>query len=332
MPGGNNGAGGGGGAELDAERDGWSSNGGDVIFGNDLYLNMDTATINLKTGGSGQGRHWFGTGNGGDIFHQKILSTKDSSPIEVTTIRGTDAAITSFEPNNKGYRPRPGYGINLKAIISEESIFDCQDLNTTLSQQLTIDYTWTITCEKNILGNGYTIAFGPNGAIVIDGDIDVKFDNLEIKDLSDHKIRCINGTEKVTLQTVDIKQDGNYTFSKGELVFMGECSIDAPNFTFKLEDIISPVTIASNTILTMLKNSTLEYDTDSATRLVMADATSTLYLSKATLLARQALTISTGILDTDGLAVVYGIGTLDISGLSDILVRGGLAKVGSIIW
>jgi hypothetical protein len=119
----------------------------------------------------------------------------------------------------------------------------------------------------------------------------------------------------------------------GELVFMGNCSVDAPNFTFKLENIVNPVTIATNAELKMLKNSTLEYNTsDDIDHLVFTDDTSTLSLSKATLLATQPLTLSVGILDTDGLAIVYGVGTLDISGLEDIVVRGGLAKVGNVIW
>ncbi|MBU1008223.1 hypothetical protein KKA53_04045, partial [Candidatus Dependentiae bacterium] len=144
---------------------------------------------------------------------------------------------------------------------------------------------------------------------------------------------CIDDDSILELKNVNWNQDANYTFTKGEIKIYGNCVIDGAGTAFKLEDITRPMTIASNATLKLMPNTTLEYDTNQSNLFVMTDGTSTIHLNNARVLATQSLILQTGVLITDKLGILEGNpGTILIGGLSNIIVGGGLAKVGSVVW
>lgn len=299
------------------------------ITSNALWFESNTSTMSMQGGNGGdQGASSQGGDGGGCEIDQA------TEKCFLTSVLSSPAVTVNPSNGQDGNSGKGGIAKGLKNLISAKQ-FDqplC-DPNLTLSQQLDIDFTWTITRDKNVWGNGYSIVLGPNGEIVIDQGATLHLDNLDLEGINDHNIRCIEDDSKLELKNVNWNQDADYTFTKGELKIDGECTIDGANTCFLLENIAQPVTIASNATLQLMPNVTLEYNTSPANLVVLTDGTSTLYLNNSQLLATQNLNLQTGVLSTEGLGILQGNpGALSVAGLSNIVVRGGLAKVGTIIW
>ncbi|MBU1007608.1 hypothetical protein KKA53_00840 [Candidatus Dependentiae bacterium] len=217
---------------------------------------------------------------------------------------------------------------------STVDVFSYSDPVITLSQRLDIDFTWTITKDKTIFGNGNQVVLGPNGAIVLDGavkggGIRVMFDSLEIEGIGDYDVRCIDDDSEVFLRDVRLNLDSDYTFSKGAMTIDGSCVVDGALTTLLYES-SQPLTINSSSELKIVPRTILEYASTPNNLIQMTSGTSTLHLNNATLLSTEPLSLTTGVLSTEGLAILQGTGQLSIAGLSDIIVRGGLARVGNV--
>jgi len=275
-------------------------------------------------------------GDGGGLFLQSQFVATMVGESSFETIRGNNGI------DGNGLNEGNGGSGGVLYVLSEKMRFVCKlkeffycDPLITLSQTLDIDFTWTITSDKSIFGNGNKIVLGPNGEIVLDGTVKgggvtVQFDNLSIDGIHDYNVRCIDDDSTISLDDVMISMDADYTFTKGAITVAGNCIVDG-GWTKFLYQSTQPLTIGLNAELKFVPHAIFEYDTSPNTLLQMTSGTSVLYLNNATLLATQPLAFSTGVLSTEGLAIVQGDAQLSLAGLSDIIVRGALARVGDVV-
>lgn len=291
-------------------------------------VKSNNTTINLQGGDGGAAGSTPG-GNGGNGGSAEIINDTNNIFFVIASMDSSITVNANDGLNNDGAGgiTRLLFGISVRR--EDQPLYDP---NLTLSQTLSIDYTWTITQNQNIWGNGNTIALGPNGEIVIDNDIMLLLDNLDIENVAENNIRCLNENAEINLNNVTWTQSANYTFTQGTLTIDGDCTINGAYTTFKVEDITKPVTILSGASLNFSTNTTFAYDTSPGNLIVLSSPTSILGLDNATLLATQDLTLQTGILSTNGLAIVQGTGTLSLVGLNDIVARGRIAAVGNVVW
>lgn len=311
------------------------SNSGEIVLADLLALDLigggggnggdDGILFSVGIGGQG--------GNGGDVELDGVLTVKgDETALEISTGGGG----SNGDGGVYGGKGGGGHGVTGIFTIKAtgEDTFTYCDPVITLSQTLDIDFTWTITRDKTIFGNGNQIRLGPNGAIVLDGTVNgggvtVLFDSLEIEGIDDHDVRCIDDDSTIELRDVRLNLDTDYTFTKGAIKIMGNCIVDGTLTTFLYQS-TQPFTIDASSELRFVPKSIFEYDTTPNNLIQMVAGTSILYLDNATLLATRPLTLTTGVLSTEGLGIVRGVGLLSLGGLSDIIVRGGLARVGNV--
>lgn len=305
-----------------------------IVTSSDTTIFELSNAINL-TGGSGGDQGTSSGADGGDggdtniQFETLILSLHTPANTTVTTniTNGTDGAGASGGTK----------GTTLTGLVIEDGITaqsepqPLYDPNLTISQTLSIDFTWTITQNQNIWGNGNTISIDTNGAIVINDNVSLHLDNLNITGVAGNNIRCMGNNATLEMNNVDWTQSANYSFTTGAINFYGDCTITGAWTTFSFQS-TQPITIRPSGSLSIEADTTFEYNTTPANLFVITNQTGVLGLNDAAFVAAQNLTLQNGTLLTDGLAVVQGIGTFSLNGLNNIIVRGRISSVGDVVW
>jgi hypothetical protein len=238
--------------------------------------------------------------------------------------------LSTYGQNSYSISGTGGGTIGDLTLVDIDTPFNFYDSVITLSQNLDVDFTWTISADKQIYGNGNSIILGPSGEIVVDPNLNLYLQNLSLDGVTGFEIRCLDDSSSITLDDVTINLDGNLSFTEGMLVIKGTCIIDGAGKTFLFQS-SEPLLILNGATLKISPQVVFEYDTSPASLLQFGNSASTLFLDSSTLLATQALTLQTGTLSTDGLATLQGVGRLSFGGLGNFVIRGGLLRLGNVV-
>jgi hypothetical protein len=365
------GAGGDGGASALLARNGGSGGGGGkiVLQGDSNVYVGESVLLEIYGGAGGDGESGIGVpepptdsaygGNGGtggavEISSADLIITFSSGSF-LSTQSGSNGSAGSGNPTYAGSGGAGGvtkliYGkivllddarvitsvgsggpsLLYNFTIEDFGAFSYTDPRITLTQQLDINFTWVIDSNKKIYGNGNKIILGASGEIVVNSGVSLLLDNLEVEGVSSTNVRCLGATSLISLQNADFVLSNNYTFGTGQISVNGTCNIDGSGKTFLFQS-ANALTIQTGSSFQFTPNTIFSYDSSSNNLLQMSDASSILFLDNATLLATQALSLSTGVLSTDGRVTLQGIGRLSLSGLSDIIVRNAILRSGDVV-
>ena len=87
------------------------------------------------------------------------------------------------------------------------------------NEDLTTTFSFRGNCAIN--GAGHTLTLGDAGALIVDGPHGaLLLENMQIKNLSGHQIRCTDNTCTVSLNNVRFVLDGSYSLTNGNFVVL----------------------------------------------------------------------------------------------------------------
>jgi len=202
------------------------------------------------------------------------------------------------------------------------------NLEVNLDRNLDIDYTWTITKKVKINGYGNHITFGPNGGIIVQGDITLTLEDVVFNNVSGNKIRCTEDTTTLSMHNVTWNMDGNYSLTKGKAEVTGEWLVKSNEHTFNYET--DQVTTIHSNGLWKFDNTTFNYNTE-PNKMAMEDELAKLHINHGRVLATTACTLADGKLLISGEGKLHGISTLNLIGLDEIEVFGGVKQIGDVL-
>jgi hypothetical protein len=321
---------------------GGGGRGGDVVWTPTGSVALKDIYLNIYTGSGGsEGQALASTyyskgGDGAEGGSIRLQGTFDAYEVNLFKVFfGSTGTEYSYGPSpwlGMYCRAGKGGGVTGDLILEAEDpdTFNFYDSVITLSQDLDIDFTWTITTDKKVYGNGNSIILGTGGEIVVDPNINLYLQNLSIDGVTGFEVRCLDDSSSITLDDVTINLDGNLSFTEGMLVIKGTCVIDGAGKTFLFQS-SEPLLILNGATFKINPQVVFEYDTSPASLLQFGNSASTLFLDSSTLLATQALTLQTGTLSTDGLATLQGVVRLSFGGLGNFVIRGGLLRLGNVV-
>jgi hypothetical protein len=198
-----------------------------------------------------------------------------------------------------------------------------------LTQDLDIDVTFTFTTDISINGAGYNINLGPSGALILDKKASALFEDISLNNVSENKIRCTENVSTLSLNNVSWYQDANFSFTKGKLYISGDWNIYGDGTIFSYEtDQLSTVTVNASI---NVQRATFKYNTATNNLLYLRDASSGIYLDRATLLTSQACSLFNGILTTNGYSALRGDATLTLTAMNSFKFIDGINLVGTVL-
>src|SRR5207244_1655612 len=80
---------------------------------------------------------------------------------------------------------------------------------------------WQFQGQTILNGQGKTIQFSGNGAIVLRPGSSILLDNITFQSLSGMKIRCLDSRCTVSIGNIIWKQTGDFTFTQGKIEVIG---------------------------------------------------------------------------------------------------------------
>lgn len=162
-----------------------------------------------------------------------------------------------------------------------------QDVNLYISGDFTVTTTFFFKGNCKVIGsnNSSFTLFDGIGFLIVEPGSTLALRNLDINNVQETNIRCIDDSGKISLDQCQILQSGHYSFSKGSMSFNDIIDWQG-SFTF-LYDSKQSSTIEMNSILHMFENINFALgrssDSTFTEPLVFVDQTSILNMDNATL-------------------------------------------------
>lgn len=196
------------------------------------------------------------------------------------------------------------YSLELPKAITEfgfpTSLLRVKDLSIVLNGDTNL--LSQLHCGGNckISGRSKPFTFKSGSAIIVRPRSQLILENVEFKNVRGGAIRCVDDSASIILRSCTFNLSGDYTFSRGSILFDEDNIITGTNkfnYTTRLSS-----SIASKSTLMFGLNTTFSYAPARANNnlLFMNDATSVLYLEGSTLIStRTGIRLSTGTLVID---------------------------------
>lgn len=167
-----------------------------------------------------------------------------------------------------------------------------------------------VTFRGPILVKGDCIINGGNnavdlcetGSLVVDVGGSLILENMSLEGIQGTNLRCLDDNSSITLRDIIWKQDSNFTFTTGSLLFKDTVTMQGNNLFFAYQS-DQPSSIATESMLTFDSGFTFSYDPFNGSRHLFSfeDTSAMLVLNSASL-----HTTSTGLQLTKGKIVVAG--------------------------
>lgn len=308
------------------------------LSGNSINVSGDLFVNNILNNGDGGNPGTINVNGAGRIFVTggRIVNGNASSVINVNTsgalnnYYGTvNTSLGSIIVNSGGrvYNVRGNYPANM-SLNTGSSFIDSDEAY--LTENLSLDYTWTITVKAVINGQGHVITFtSNNGGIFITKNASLLLRDVIIQNVSNNQIRCSDNNSTLSVDKCTWLLDNNYAFTKGRIYIAGDWNIVGNNHSFSYEtNQIS--SLAGNANLNIV-DTTFIYNTATANLFKPLYNTSNIGLKNSTLQASQNWTLEAGTLKTTGNVVLNGVGTLNLHGLSSIKQNGSTTRIGNVL-
>jgi WD40 repeat protein len=249
-----------------------------------------------------------------------------NSPDEIWATRwSNDGNAIAYGFEDSGFDNR----LDIAGFVAE----DCPLIldNTTVVCNSNVDFLSSVhikgVCKIN--GQGKQVRFTHTNELLVRPHAHLILENIEINEVKDSNIRCMNDTGKVTLRNCELCFERDFTFSHGSLYFDEDVMFTGTstfNYTTKLAS-----TIASDATLYLNTGHIFNYAPAIAQEnlLYMTDATSRLFLDGCSLHSTSTgLQLSDGILVIDNDVTLSSAATVPAEGIAlqsslDIQVRGG---------
>lgn len=171
--------------------------------------------------------------------------------------------------------------------------------------------SWNMSGTCSINGQGHVLDLSHGGTLTIDANSTLILENIKLYGVHSGNIVLTNDTSTLQIDTVKCIQDGNYTFDKGSILFIGNSDF-CGTYTFSYES-SQTSTIAINSQWTISNDMTLKIGrkmaADSVEPLAFVDGTSSLKCDESTVLIADY-----GAQFTKGRLIFAGESTLDIMG------------------
>lgn len=289
---------------------GWDGNAGVINIGFDGTLLQASGTI-INNDGSSE----INVNSGGKWY--SYYGTIDLSDGDVDIKQG---GIFDYV---RGVIQFDGGDLN----FAEGCLFTDGD-DVVLKEDLDIDFTWTITGNGIINGQGHKIVLGPNGAIVVDVNASLLLEDIIIENLSENKIRCFDNTATLSLHNAKLVQDADYSFTTGTLVLYDGVTVEG-GAVFSFESTQSAM-VQSGATVAFGSGTTLQYNAATPNLWQFADTTARLVLTHSVLLASTSWNLTTGKMTTNGDVTLQGDAALSLSGLSSFDINGSIRRIGTV--
>jgi len=187
--------------------------------------------------------------------------------------------------------------------------------NVALIFESAVSLTGTFEFKNNckIIGRESTIDFSAATVIVSD-DAQLWLKDLTVDGIGDGTLYCSGSSSQLVLESVELIQDGNYSFIAGFLDIVGQIKMRG-GYGFSYESDQQCI-IHRNSELFFDSGMTFSYNTSASDLVVMEDFTSTLYLYETTLFsAVPGLHLTKGIFTVDGECPVYSGASVENEGI-----------------
>jgi hypothetical protein len=142
---------------------------------------------------------------------------------------------------------------------------------------------WTFSGSSILNGNNNILYLDTGGKIILERGSKILIKNITLRKITTDNIFCMDNSGTFTFQDVRWVQDDAYTFSLGSFEVISDFKVQGENkFTYKTT---KESNINTKAKMTMEKNTTFSYDSQSTSRglLTFDDSTSILRMEKATL-------------------------------------------------
>lgn len=205
-----------------------------------------------------------------------------------TLILGTDLSLTNGTLiEGPGVIDISNYSLEFGAqdlLLNTPINFNADGGQIELRSGLSLTSTWTVTGHCSIVGNGNTIDLGSTGEIVIDVNSTLCLENVNLKNIGNTNIKCLDDTGVLILANINWLQSmHDYTFEKGSIIIKDKVLM-LGNQKFIYET-TQTSTIKEYSQLILDSNFTFSYSPNSASDdlLEFIDSSSHLVLNGATL-------------------------------------------------
>lgn len=138
-------------------------------------------------------------------------------------------------------------------VMLDSSIDVLSDsINDTIFENIDLYLNGDLTLSNTVKFNGNCYVNGKNRRVILDSDIEIivgsnstlAIKNVNIHGLNRNKLRCLDDTGKIILDNVSCMQDGNYSFTVGNLEIKNDVDVSG-NYTFYY-DCLKTVTIQTD--------------------------------------------------------------------------------------
>lgn len=167
---------------------------------------------------------------------------------------------------------------SVTALPSNQSTF--KDTNIFLNSDLVITSSITLQGNCSFSGHGHSLILSTSGALIVDSNAQVAFQEMEIKGLQRSNLQCTDNTGAILLNDVAWEQNGDYTFINGSILFQDTVTFKGTATFYYSSNQTS--TIDSNSTWCLTNGIRLHIGRDSITGnepMAFTDSTSILKLS-----------------------------------------------------
>lgn len=243
------------------------------------------------------------------------------------TINTTNGSLT-FASGGNFYNTRGNYPTNI-TFNSGSSCIENDEVY--LTENLSLDFTLTITNKTVINGKGHVITFNSNNGIIkVAKNASLMLHDIIMQNVSANQIRCLATNSTLSVDKCTWLLDGNYSFTKGQIYVAGDWNIIGNNHSFSYQS-RKESSIDPNANLNLV-DTTFIYDIAiSSTLFNPLSADSNICLKNSTLQASQVWKPSSGTILTSGNVTLNGVATLDLQNIDDIKPHGSIRRLGNVL-
>lgn len=171
-----------------------------------------------------------------------------------------------------------------KDLVWQEPILFEEASDVDLNANVTLENTWSFRGLSVCRGNANILNLSCDDCFVVRPNSNLLIHDLILYGLSDNKIRCLTDTSTITLRNVKLIQSGNFTFTRGTLVFADYVEFVGNGKTITYQSAM-PCIIKQNAVVYFDTGFTFSYApiTNNRKLIQFEDDTATIYLNGANL-------------------------------------------------
>ena len=193
-------------------------------------------------------------------------------------------------------------------LVWNEPLFFEKASDVEINSNVYLEDNWSFSGDSVLCGNSNILCLSCLDSITVRPRTNLLIKDVVLYGISDNKIRCLTDDSTIFLQNVKWIQDGDFTFTRGSLIFLDDVEFigDGKKFIYQSQ---MTSTIKQNTIVHLSSGFTFSYDpvVDRKDLLKFEDDTSVIYLDGGNLYASyKGLNLEKGRIIVDKNSIIMG--------------------------